>query len=190
MNKTRSDNKSFIVYLVKFALCFCILYYGTIAYIGLVSPSGKIYSPFFDHYLNYVKWFTDSLLYGARFFLSLFGYEAHIILPNHLRCAGVAGVNIGYDCLGYGVSSFWIAFVFANKGSVKRKILWMAGGVFAIWCINILRISLLVMAIFNSWKIPFFEHHTWFNIFAYILIFVLIYSYDRSSRRKRSDLAI
>jgi len=88
-----------------------------------------------------------------------------------------------YTCIGYGVMSFWAAFIIANKSSWLEKIIWVLGGWLAICCINVFRISLLIISQDKHWPMPLgFDHHTWFNIFAYILIFVLIYFYDRSTK--------
>lgn len=173
--------KSVLVYAVKFILFFCILYFGTIAVIGLASNEGEYYSRLIDHFFNYPGWSKDSLLHGTNAFVSIFGYDTFIVLPSKIAIhhSGSA-INIGYDYLGYGVLSFWIAFVFANKGTFLIKILWMLGGMILIWCINILRMSLLLMAVNNNWRIPLFDQHTWFIIAAYILIFVLIYFYEWS----------
>ena len=83
-------------------------------------------------------------------------------------------------CLGYGVMSFWIAFVVANKGTSIKKLKWLLGGLFLICLINVIRISLLLLAINFHWLTPYFNHHTWFNIIAYLIIFILIYFYDKS----------
>jgi exosortase/archaeosortase family protein len=94
------------------------------------------------------------------------------------------GVRMVYSCIGYGVMSFWAAFVFANKGSWQKKTGWILGGLTALWIINILRVGLLLLATHKHWPIPFsWDHHTWFNIFAYALIFIMIYFYDRSNKK-------
>ncbi len=103
---------------------------------------------------------------------------------------GIGGVNVVYSCLGYGVTSFWIAFVFANRGSWKRKLAWMIGGTLALWFINVLRLSLVMLANNNNWAIPFgWDHHTWFNIFAYVLIFLMIYVYDKNLKKQNQRTA-
>ncbi len=101
-----------------------------------------------------------------------------------------SAVNLVYSCLGYGVTSFWIAFVFANNGSWKRKWVWMTGGALALWIINVLRIGLVLVANNKNWGVPLgLNHHTWFNMVAYMLIFILIYFYDRSLKQasKKTD---
>jgi exosortase/archaeosortase family protein len=81
------------------------------------------------------------------------------------------------------VYSFWIAFVAANKGRVLKKTLWIVFGLLGLWLINVIRITLFLTAINKGWPMPLgIDHHTWFNIFAYLLIFLMIWFYDRSFR--------
>jgi exosortase/archaeosortase family protein len=98
--------------------------------------------------------------------------------------SGGEGVRMVYSCIGYGVMSFWAAFIIANRGSWKKKTAWIAGGLTAIFLINVLRLSLLLLAAQKHWAIPFgWDHHTWFNIVAYSFIFGMIYFYDRSIKK-------
>jgi exosortase/archaeosortase family protein len=54
-----------------------------------------------------------------------------------------------------------------------------------LYLINICRLSLVLVAGNNNWEFPFgWDHHTWFNIFAYIAIFAMMYFFDRSSKEK------
>jgi exosortase/archaeosortase family protein len=176
------DHKKTLVFLAKFLLGFSLLYYGTIAMIGLATP-GNYYSPFIDHYFGYYRWLRNSLLYAARFVVAIAGFEADIIQPNLLKLQGGRGVKVGYDCLGYGVISFWLAFVFADNIGWKKMILWMAGGVLAFWIINVIRISLVFIAINKNWAMPLgWDHHTWFNIVTYALIAVMIFMYDKINK--------
>jgi len=88
-----------------------------------------------------------------------------------------------YKCVGYGVMSFWAAFVIANKATFFRKTFWVIVGWFALWVINCIRILLLLAAIENRWpKNRYLDHHSMFNIVAYSFIFILIYIYTRSSK--------
>lgn len=174
------------IYLAKFAGAFCILYFGTVGIIGLSAPVGY-YSPFVDHYLNFIPALRLSFLYGTKFLLSLFGYETYIPLNTQIRVVNGAAVNLVYTCLAYGVTSFWVAFVFANKVSWKKKLAWMIGGSMLIWIINVVRISLTLLSNNGNWKLPFgWDNHTWFNIVAYLAIFTMIYFFDRSNKRKLS----
>jgi exosortase/archaeosortase family protein len=176
------DNNLWI-YLLKFALVFCILYFGTLAIIGLASPVGW-YSPTIAKYFDYVSWIKMSLIHATGFILSLF----HIPTTTEpewflIRFTGGKGVIIAMDCVGYGVYSFWIAFVVANKGKLLKKTLWIVFGVLALWLINVIRITLFLTSINKGWPMPLgIDHHTWFNIFAYLLIFLMIWWYDKSMK--------
>ena len=172
-----------LIYLVKFVGIFCLCYYGTLAWIGFAAPGGY-YVPFIDQYLDYVSWIKLSLMHATSGILSLFNIPTHFEPGFLVRYTGGRGVIIAMDCVGYGVYSFWIAFVLANKGSVLRKVSWVLAGVFALWFINVLRITLFLTAINKGWPMPLgLDHHTWFNIFAYLLIFIMIWWYDRTGKQ-------
>jgi len=178
------QNKDFITYMVKFAIAFCLLYFGTLAVIGLSAPEG-VYSEFVAKYLDYVQGLRLSLLQASKSLLSFFGYTGYTPDKFILQMSDGTAIKMVYSCVGYGVMSFWGAFIIANKSSWLKKVKWIAIGWIAIWCINVLRITFLLIALSKHWQIPLgLDHHTWFNIAAYILIFVLIYFYDRSSRIK------
>ncbi len=169
--------------MAKFIAIFCILYYSTIGLIGVAAPGGY-YVPFINHYFNYVSWLRSSLLYGARFVMLIAGFETYVWDIYHLQVINGRGVHIGFDCLGYGIMSFWAAFILANEGNFIKKIKWLLGGLLLIWLINVLRISLLLVAVNKQWPMPLgLDHHTWFTIVAYFCIFTMIYFFDRSHRQ-------
>jgi len=175
-------DKVFVRFVIKFLLVFAICYYGTIAVIGLTVPGGH-YSPFIDHYLDYVSWIRNSLLYGSKAVLAVFGLDTYVVGDHNLRVFNGRGIRIEYVCVGYGVMSFWIAFVVASAGTLKKKIIWCLGGLIFIWLLNITRLCLLLVAINKGWPMPLgLDHHTWFNIFAYIFIFIFIFLFNRQSK--------
>ena len=171
---------SLVNYFVKFFGSFIIFFYGTEALIGITAPGG-LYVGFIDNYLNYINWLRSSLMHATAGVVSLFGYHAFLENAYVLRLTEGGAIKMVYSCIGYGVMSFWGAFIFANKGNWKKKIKWISMGLFLIWCINVARISILLVATHHHWVTPLgWDHHTWFTICAYILIFILIYFYDRS----------
>ena len=176
-------NKNILLYTIKFIGVFCLCYYGALAVAGLSAP-GKYYSPIVDHYFDLVSLLRSSLLYGAKWLVSLFGYETYFANEYILRIVNGSGIKMVYSCLGLGVMSFWVAFVFANNQTWIKKLQWIVGGLFLLWLINVIRISLLLISENGHWKIPWFDHHTWFNIVAYFMIGILIYFYDRSVKIK------
>ena len=119
----------------------------------------------------------------SKFALSVCGYL--IVIPDaySLQIVNGAAVHIGYDCIGYGVLSFWLAFIIANNGSIIKKTVWITGGSVVIWLVNIIRICLFLLSLNKKQNMPFgIENHTFFNITAYIAIFIMIYFYDKSGR--------
>ncbi|HEV7330120.1 MAG TPA: hypothetical protein VGN63_03695 [Flavisolibacter sp.] len=176
------QQKNLLRYLAKFLGVFCLLFYGTEAVIAFSSP-GHHYSPFVADYLNFIDPFRYWLLESTRSLLFLFGIPTVFLDEFTIGIPGGRSVKMVYSCIGYGVLSFWIAFVFANGGSWQKKAAWMAGGCLALCGINIGRIGLLLVAINKGWPIPLgWDHHTWFNIVAYGLIFTLIYFWHRTGK--------
>ena len=178
-------NKKIWIYLIKFIAVFCLCYFGTLAVIGLAAPGGY-YSPFVAKYLDYVSQIKISLISATGFILSMFKIQTHTEPGFLIRINGGRAVIIAMDCVGYGVYSFWIAFVIANKGKFGKKVVWILLGLLALWFINVIRITLFLLAINKGWPMPLgIDHHTWFNIAAYLLIFFLIWLYDRSFRENK-----
>lgn len=152
--------------------------------IGLTSPGGY-YSIFADRYLNYVAVLRGLLLHSAKSLLLILGYPVYLKDIYTIKLQNGLGVHVGYDCIGYGVMIFWLAFIIANSGSLMKKIKWIIAGLLLIWIINVLRISLLVVALNEKWSSPFdLDNHTLFNIVAYIAIFSMIYLFDRAEKKE------
>lgn len=169
-------------------MAFCILYYGTTAVIGLAAPGGY-YIGFVHDYFDYPALLRKSLLNSSQLFLSAIGYHSNVIDISHLKIENGPGIQLVYSCLGYGLMSFWAAFIFANSGTVKRKITWIITGCLMLWLINVLRISLLLIAFDKHWSIPFnIDHHTLFNVVAYTFIFGMIWFFERQQRKSGTAL--
>ncbi|MEO6490242.1 MAG: hypothetical protein ABIO04_09905 [Ferruginibacter sp.] len=175
-------DKQFLNFVGKLLLIFAFCYLSSVAVIGLSTP-GNYYSAFIDHYLNFISWIRMSLLFGTKTLLAIFGIDTYYASEFILRKVGGRGITLIYGCIGYGVLSFWIAFVLASAKKIKNKLSWLIGGLLLIWVINISRIALLLVATNNNWKMPLgWDHHTWFNIVAYVAIFAMIYYFDRNDR--------
>ncbi|RZM03352.1 MAG: exosortase/archaeosortase family protein [Pedobacter sp.] len=187
MNHYSGLDKKFVWFLVKFLLLFGILYVGTLGVIGLAAPGG-LYSPFIEKYLDYVSWIKQSLIWAVEHVCALVGYETYRAPDFVLRSPTGRGVKIAMDCVGYGVYSFWIAYVLANDGSWKRKVLWSVGGVLALWLINVGRITLFLISLIERRPLPLgMDHHTWFNIVAYIFIFSMIWLFERQGKQLKNN---
>lgn len=172
----------FIIYLLKFCCLFCIFYFGTLLIIGLSSKE-NMYSPFVANYLDYVTPLRNLILNSSNFLLKQFNYSTIWDDQFTLGIEGGKSVRIVYSCVGYGVMSFWAAFILANDGSVKKKTIWLFAGSAMLLILNILRIFLLILAVNAKSSFSFqLDHHVIFNVVAYALIFLLIFLYDRSKK--------
>jgi exosortase/archaeosortase family protein len=161
-------------FIVKFLVFFLGLHYGNEFFIGITAPGG-LYVPFLDHHLNYVAWLRQSILWGAKMVSSVFGYEAYIDGPFHLRSVTGPGVQMVYSCIGLGIMSFWAGFVLAHSIPWKKKLLWTGIGLLMIWIVNCFRVSVILAATVKGWSPnKYLDHHDMFNIIAYVLIFILI----------------
>lgn len=178
-------DKAFYKYALKLLLIYAVLDYGTTFFIGISSPGGKYYFKWLDQYLNYVTWLRNTILFGSKGLMVLLGYEADIITAYVIKIRNGASVQLVYSCLGYGVLSFWTAFVVANNGEIRFKIKWILIGFVVIIFSNIVRICTLLIANQNKWFKPFsLDHHTTYNIISYILIIILMFTFLKYQNKK------
>jgi exosortase/archaeosortase family protein len=183
----KTDFKQFTI---KFLVVFALLYFGTFFWIGFVTPGGY-YNEFAAKYLDYISAIKTSLLFGTKTLVSFFGIQT-IQFKNHIiRFVDGKGVRIAYDCGGYGVYSFWIAFVVANKSTFTRKISWILIGLFLLWIVNVIRISLFLVSVNKNWAMPLgIDHHDWFTIVAYAVIFLMIFAFDKNNNIQKINKSV
>lgn len=177
-----NQHKPFLIFLAKFIGFFLLFYYGTELVIGLSAPGG-MYSPFVEKYLDYVTWISNALIKGSQVFVGMLGYDTYTADNFVVRIVDGRGVRVAYGCVGYGVMSFWLAFLIAVKESWKTKLIWLAIGWAMLYVINVMRIGLYLLAVNKGWPMPFgIDHHTWFNIVAYGCIFLMMYFFDKKTK--------
>ena len=177
--------EKWVQYVLKLLVIYGVLYFGTLAIIGLSAPGG-FYSPFVAKYLDYPSLLRKALLYSSDGLLKLWGYPSEIDAPFKVKFHGGHGINVIYGCLGTGVTSFWVAFIAANEAALKKKIFFITGGAIAIFIINAARMALLVI-VSNGKRERLFEnnHHTFFNIAAYCLILFMMYLFGKNSKKEK-----
>lgn len=178
-------DKAFYIYTIKLLLIYAVLDYGTTFFIGISSPGGKYYFKWLDQYFNYVTWLRNTILFGSKGLMALLGYETDVITAYVIKIRDGASVQLVYSCLGYGVLSFWTAFVVANSGKLRFKIKWILMGFSIIIFSNIVRICTLLIANQKKWYKPFsLDHHTTYNIISYILIIILMFTFLKYQNKK------
>jgi exosortase/archaeosortase family protein len=175
------------VYFFKLIGLTIVLNYFSIAFNGIVSPEGSRYSSFLDHNLNYIQWLREFLMYVSNWIAHAFGTNSYISGQQMMNIGKSIEVEIWLPCLGLGIIGFWIAFIVTNSGPWHKKLLWCAGGILCISLINCWRIGLLLVSIDRNWaQLSTFDHHDLFNIAAYVLIGLMMYSYSETKQEHLS----
>ena len=177
------EKNTFLQFILIFVSVFLLCYFGALFLNGLAIPGG-IYSPFVEKYLNLSALLRTSIIAGTKLFVSFFNIETIRINDYVLRIPNANGIRLVYSCLGFGVMSFWIAYIFATAAKKVKKICWLFSGLLLIWIINVLRISMVLIAGNKGWRFPFgLDHHTWFNIIAYLAIFMMMFFFEKNIKK-------
>jgi exosortase/archaeosortase family protein len=172
----RFCNEKQFRFLCQFPLLFLALYAFNIAFIGVTTP-GHIYLQELDKHFNYIQASRQLILTAASTILGSFGYQVSTS-AQQLRVQGRGGFNLVYSCLGYGVMSFFAAFVIAFPKSGGSKWKFLAFGLLTIQALNLIRF--LAIAIY--WRrtdSSFMDHHTIFNLLLYGILLIMIYQWLR-----------
>lgn len=176
-------DKKFIRFLLVFGATFLFCYF-TAQFITGLAIQGGLYSSFVEKYLNVASWLRSSLILATKWIVGFWGITAVRTDEYVLRIPNANGIRIVYSCLGFGVMSFWIAYITATTALLKSKIKWLLMGLLLIWIINVARISLVLVSGNKGLKFPFgWDHHTWFNIVAYCSIFAMMYFFEKEIKK-------
>ena len=89
-------------------------------------------------------------------------------------------LNIADDCNGLELFILYVGFILSMPASVKRKVIYLIGGVFIIHLVNLLR-CVGLSALLMHWDRYFdLAHHYIFKIMVYSTIFVLWVRYSNN----------
>ena len=99
--------------------------------------------------------------------LSLTNDQVYFFEPNHIHFATGTGTRIVWSCTALKQSFIWIVIMLVARGSWKHKLWFIPLGLVCAYLFNILRITLIAMAI---------EHHPeWFELLHEYLFKYLFY---------------
>jgi exosortase/archaeosortase family protein len=176
-------------YFFKLIALTIVLNYFFVTVNGLVSPEGKFYSSFVERHLDFIQLIRYLIMQISNCIAQVFGTNSYITGLQMINIGKDIEVEIWYPCLGLGVISFWISFIVTNIGSWPKKISWCIWGIICILIINCLRIALLLISLDRGWEQNnLLDHHDMFNIAAYVLVGVLMYTYNDDRKQKPSRL--
>jgi len=175
-----------VVFFVKFMVLMTVFYYFNVFYIGITDAGGRLYSGFLANHLDYISWLRTSILLVSQFISKGLGLQTVITDVYTLKAVHGPSVIIGFTCLGYGLMSFWAAFIIAQDTGWKKKIVWTIAGMAGIWFINCWRVAVLLLALTHKWKVnKYIDHHDMFNIVAYVLMIGMIFLYYKQNKSKK-----
>ncbi len=98
------------------------------------------------------------------------------------RVVGRGGFVMAYDCLGYGVMSFFTAFVIAFPKPIKSKLWFLPAGLLLIQTLNVIRFVFLGLYWRQSELKTIIDHHDLFNIVLYIVLMIVLYFWLNSGK--------
>ncbi|RWY57347.1 exosortase Y [Mucilaginibacter gilvus] len=159
---------------VKFTGLFLLFYYFNILFFGLTLP-GNNYNAFLDHHFNYIDWLRYALLHISSTLLNWLGFTS-IVGYHQLLVVGHGIIDLIYTCLGFGVMSFFAAFVIAYPKKLKPKLVFLVCGLFGIQILNVVRLMLLALY-WNKSRSRIIDHHIIFDVLIYIIIIVSLYKW-------------
>ncbi|MBC7743681.1 MAG: exosortase/archaeosortase family protein [Flavobacterium sp.] len=152
---------------------------------GITAP-GNYYSQFLDDHLDYIRQFRILLIFLSSLIIKMLGYQV-FTSETTLHVFNAGGINVVYSCLGFGVMSFFVAFVIAwPEKSIKEKLLFIPIGLILIQTLNIARFILVAILWRRSSMRGTLDHHTLFNIILYLILLAVIYFWINDHKPKES----
>ena len=159
--------KPFLEFLLKFAICYFVL---TFVY-------GKYIASFDEEHFE-VDNVTKSVASQSKYLLTFFDANT-TATPNRVE----ASINLKYQgkwvariiegCNAFSVIILFISFVIAFTGKFKQTLLFILFGSVLIHLFNVLRITLLCMAISNFPQYEHILHGVIFPLVIYGIVFFL-----------------
>ncbi|TDQ08633.1 exosortase Y [Pedobacter metabolipauper] len=167
------DKNHPLKFLTSFLLLFALLHSFNIAFIGVTTPGG-IYIAMLDQHFNYIRYWRDLYVSSTALVLKHLNY---IVTENSqgLRVKDHSGFRLIYSCLGYGLMSFFSAFVLAFPKPLYKKLIFLILGLISIQVLNTTRMVLIAIYYHPKYVLPYIDHHHLFNGLLYLLMGIMIY---------------
>jgi exosortase/archaeosortase family protein len=162
-----------VLFVLKFAVLFAVLYWVNFAIIALRVPGGY-YNEWVAQHLGYADVLRTGLVRASSWVLEMCGFDNRYDATS-VHIPGVIKVRVAYVCMGFGLVAFCWAFVIAYPQPLKRKLFYIVAGTLTIITLNIIRIAGLTMIFATkAFRVDHDGHHTAFNIVVYIFLFLLV----------------
>lgn len=154
-----------------------------------------VLSLFYNLYLNYgtsEKYYPEIITHivalQSENLISAFGYETKIIPSNYdasmrIGLNGEYLVRIVEGCNAVSVIILFLSFILAFRRDFKTTALYIFGGIAVIYALNIIRIALLTIGIYEIPEHESFMHGTLFPAFIYGVVFLLWFLWIRNFKK-------
>jgi len=175
-------NKKAIKFIVTLFLLYFIFSQANLFLNSVMSPGGSHYNAYLAEHFNYIQGLKNVLIKPSVWIIKAFGFYA---IHNKTDVLVVNGplLRINYSCLGLGVMSFLVSFVFAVPTGMKETVKMLIIGIFSIYLLNVIRIAGLglLFGYFQSQRYYFEYHHEIFNVLVYIIVFYMLYLWAKKN---------
>ncbi len=168
-----------IGFYLRFAGLFLFFYLTYTFVVAAAAPSG-VYFPFVEKYLNFPVLIRIGVLNIGHWLLEWLGYPNQVVDDRIIAADGYNVLQMAWACYGLGLKSFWVAFVCAHHMRLSGKIAWSLVGVITIFLLNCIRVTVLMIAKVDNWKIADYmgtNNHDLFNYLCYAALLVLVVSF-------------
>lgn len=157
--------------VLKFILTFLLVYIG-------LSVVYKVYLNVSDGAVYYPDYITNLVAHQSEALLNTVGYRAEVLKhPNEpsmkLLVEGKYIARIIEGCNAISVIILFIAFVVAFSGKLKTTILFLLSGSVIIYAVNLVRIAILSVGIYEYPEQSEFLHSVIFPAIIYGIVFLL-----------------
>jgi len=178
--------KSYVFYqkelrfILMFLAIFGTVYTFNIAAIAVTTPGG-FYWLWAAENCNYIRYWRTMDIQATSIILKLLGYQVSTTWQSVL-VTGHAGFKLVYSCLGYGVMSFFLAFILAFPKKWISKIWMMLFGIILIQALNLVRFIFIALFWKKQLIANLLDHHTIFNIIIYLVILTIMYKWTQPKK--------
>jgi exosortase/archaeosortase family protein len=183
-----STRARIFLFLFKTILFYLIFNYFFLAFQGMTTMGGTLYSPFIFEHFDFIRSFRRFLLWGGAQFASLIGYPSGY---NHynLFVYGGSGVRMVYSCLGFSLMSAYAALILAWPSKWFHQAISLAAGLVIIILLNIVRLGGLAVLYSTGHNgfLKIIDHHTLFNIIVLIVAFLMFALHIKYAESKKID---
>lgn len=169
---------------------------AVLKFLGVFFGTYLVFSLIYNFYLNnftseiyYPEFITHTVALQSQELIEAFGYTTKIIksTKDPSMRIGINGqylVRIIEGCNAVSVMILFMAFILAFKTTWKKTLVYIFSGIAIIYALNLIRIALLTIALYEYPEYENFLHGTVFPAIIYGVVFLLWFIWVRNFKPK------